>query len=146
MTQVPASSHGSVSPTAQTATVTTSPTTFVVEHVFDLSRVSAVLLVTTITALVPDGEVFDNTHLGLTNQGLDGLGPMYDSLDGVAYVALGSSSAELSHAFTVGSVGYASIVSARFIKAAVTIVEANGFAYAGANHPTATVRFDVSFV
>jgi hypothetical protein len=141
------------------ATGTTDANTFLGSHTFDLARPAVVTCTFTTTSLTGDGETYGTgagqIGVGFASPALSGPGEGNAvSLDGVLYTGtVNLLSDQLS---VIGSTGYAVSVgqfelnvfaTPRYLRLGVAIFDNDsGLVYAGANHPRATVRYDISYL
>jgi hypothetical protein len=137
----PANQPGGSQP-FKSETGTTDPNTFTVTETFDVNAAGVVVLTMTLTATSPDGETFGS--------GLGQIGVAFtpqSSPDGIAWIAAltlltNSALDNNGTAITVGQFYAAIYATFQEGRGVADIVNSDGSPYVGANHPTATVRFD----
>jgi hypothetical protein len=129
-----------------TATFTTGADTFVGKHVFDLGGPSVVTCTYTVTAQVADGETF-----GEGDGEISGTCFFLASFDGIAGAAFGLPGftgpvAPPPQLVAVSDEQTACVWTPRYLICEVDLDEAPDFnIYAGPNHPTMTIRADITY-
>jgi hypothetical protein len=128
----------------QTATVTTDPDTFVVSHTFDLAHPTVFFATATVTVLTADGETFGS---GSGQIAVD-MFSVSQSADNVNFRTIAP--ADWYHddlGLTVDQVAFdLTGITGRYVSFDnIRIIDPVSFdVYAGVNHPSASVRLDIT--
>lgn len=144
---VPVSSGGS-QPQSETVTVTTDPNTFTVTEAFDVGAPGIVVFKFTLTAVTPDGETFGPAAGNIACALAYSVSP--DGINWANATALAAdrnhtdANENLSAVAQFFNVLFGTLREGRGILSIVN--SADSSPYAGANHPTATVRLDYSVI
>lgn len=141
----------------QSATLTTDADAFVGEHIFDLGAGPHIVTSTvTVVALDGDGETWSPSLSGtgiivqqdvvITIESGGATEKFGYSFDGISYIALTPSAVHEPDLLTVGAENFALMLVPRYLRLNVAIADNATFnRYSGANHPTATIRFDIEY-